>query len=66
MNLRDLTCLERTANWLVELIDALRDRRPLLSANRELGTEVRRRALLLHKKLQELRDYFDNPPPTAA
>jgi hypothetical protein len=66
MNLRDRSCLERTANWLGELIDALRDRGPLYSENPKLAADVRRKAKILRKTLQELRDFLDNPPPTAA
>jgi len=55
MTIRELSCLERTAVWLDELIDACKPRGRLASADPNLVRDVTRKAKALRTSLATLR-----------
>jgi hypothetical protein len=56
MTIRELSCLERTAAWLDELIDACQPRGRLSHANPNLVRDVTRKAKALRTSLASLRE----------
>lgn len=60
MNVRDLTAMERTANWLEELIRATQIRGSLYGENNDLARDVTRKAKALRTSLKKFQDFLDN------
>ncbi len=61
LNVRDLSTLERSANWLDELIHACRKGGPLHARNPTLVADITRKAQALHTSLTTLRQFLDQP-----
>jgi len=59
VNFRDLSCLERTAVWLDELITACRRLGPVYTENPTLAADVTRKAKALRTSLQTLRTFLE-------
>lgn len=65
MNVRDLSAVDRTATWLIELIAACRRPGQLYGTNPELVADVTRKAKALQTVLDKLRHSLKTPkePP---
>jgi hypothetical protein len=61
LNIRDLSALERAANWIDELIQACRKYGPVHCQEPKLSAQVNRRAQSLRTVLRTLREKLDHP-----
>jgi hypothetical protein len=66
LNLRDVSCLERTAAWLDELIHACGKSGALSTRSPRQAAEVVRKAKALRTSLTALRLSLDQPPEPKA
>ncbi len=59
LNIRDLSALERAANWIDELIQVCRKYGPVHCKEPKLSAQVNRRAQSLRSALRTLRETLD-------
>jgi len=61
VDVRILSCLERTASWLDELIQHSRRLSSLYTENPKLVADVTRKAKALRTSLNNLQDFLNQP-----